>query len=109
MENLKSKEQEGVRSELLKIVDDMCVRLAQQNSSYNSGVRTLILVTDTKPYNRRLFLHHALQVHCTCLEVKVSLSTKCLKLMTLLSASCGGGGGVHCVFSDLQAPSANFK
>ena len=42
MENLKSKEQDRVQSELLEIVDDVCARLAQQNPSYNSGVRTFI-------------------------------------------------------------------
>ena len=39
---MENQEQEGVRSELLEIVDDMCARLTQQNATYNSGVRTFI-------------------------------------------------------------------
>ena len=42
MEKSKIKEQDKVQSELLEIVDDMCVRLAEQNPSYNSGVRAFI-------------------------------------------------------------------
>ena len=42
MEKSKIKEQDKVQYELLEIVDDMCVRLAEQNPSYNSEVRAFI-------------------------------------------------------------------
>ena len=35
-------QEQGVRSELLEIVDNMCLRLTQQNATCNSGVRTFI-------------------------------------------------------------------
>ena len=47
MEKSKIKEQDKVQSELLEIVDDMCIRLAEQNPSYNSEIHTLF--TGIKP------------------------------------------------------------
>lgn len=41
-ENLATNEQERLQSELLEIVDDMCIRLTERNPSYNSGVYTFI-------------------------------------------------------------------
>jgi hypothetical protein len=96
MENLKSKEQEGVRSELLKIVDDMRVRthttkskLLQWGSHIYSPIKNLTM-EDCK---------------CTGLHMFGS-EGELMKLVTLLSASLWGRGP-SCI--DLQAPSASFK
>lgn len=42
VENMNEKEHERVRFELLEIVDDMCMRLSEQNPSYTSGVDAFV-------------------------------------------------------------------